>query len=571
MTKASDLGQLSGSAREGRVQYALMLAFGAAFSVYKALLIGFGRPAELWLTCVFDAAFWAVCWLLYELSAERGRERSASVLFYALLYGSGALVFAHTWFYDDASERRLTVLDISVTGVSAFFKQMPSQGYLALAGLLLGLHGLAFALAYRVPRPRRARALLGVLVLCAVAGLSALPAPRTPPSALFDTGYGLWQFFSIPRVHATPVADRAQQRNMLDKSALGALPAPRFKKVVVLVMETMTSERFWRDMKDVPANSFFRARQHVHEYTRYFPNNQDSRTGMLAMLTSRVIPYEAYNVADLAAYEPISRAPTLADHMRRMGYRSAFALSQVVPEEVVCDLKWDEILHLNEPEIPSFSKQHLCLVPDPWETSCEDVVLIPRIVDFLAASERAFVYQEFIWGHAIEYNQLSGKSNGQFYSQYADALIAALAQRGLLDDTLIVVTSDHGYRGQTAQDRLKEYRIPLWFYASRFSARSDARLLSHVDFKDLLFDELSETRAFTTPNEQVFVQGPTGSGMWAAISERGALTLLKERAGRHMLLAQRAERRGGELTPGQILYLFERHRERFDQTLRMAR
>jgi len=243
----------------------------------------------------------------------------------------------------------------------------------------------------------------------------------------------------------------------------------------------------------------------------------------------------------------------------------------VVPEEVVCDLKWDEILHLNEPEIPSLSKQHLCLAPDPWETSCEDVVLIPRIVDFLAASERAFVYQEFIWGHAIEYNQLSGKSNGLFYSQYTDALIAALAQRGMLDETLIVVTSDHGYRGQTAQDQLKEYRIPLWFYASRFSARSDARLLSHVDFKDLLFDELSGARAFSTPNEQVFVQGPTGSGMWAAISERGALTLLKERAGRHMLLAQRPERRGAELTPGQILYLFERHRERFDQALRAAR
>ena len=37
--------------------------------------------------------------------------------------------------------------------------------------------------------------------------------------------------------------------------------------------------------------------------------------------------------------------------------------------------------------------------------------------------------------------------------------------------SLLVVTSDHGYRGQTAQNRLKEYRIPLWFYASRFSAR----------------------------------------------------------------------------------------------------
>jgi hypothetical protein len=140
----------------------------------------------------------------------------------------------------------------------------------------------------------------------------------------------------------------------------------------------------------------------------------------------------------------------------------------------------------------------------------------------------------------------------------------------MLDDTLIAITSDHGYRGQTAQSQLAQYHIPLWFYASRFSARSDARLLSHVDFKDLLFDELSETRAFVTPNEHVFVTGPTGSGMSAAISERGVLTLLKERAGTHMLLARRPSNEQDSLAPGQLLYLFKRHKERFDRALRMA-
>jgi hypothetical protein len=574
MMKASNFGHLRQSARDGRASYALMLAFVVSFSIYKALSIGFGRAGELWLTCTFDASFWAVCWLLSELLADRrvlGRERAAGTFFYLLLYASGALVFAHTWFYDDASERRLTVLDISASGLRAFFNQLPVKGYVALAGLLLGLHALAFVLVNVVKRPRLSRALMAVSVLCLASGLSALPAPRTPPSALFDTAYGLWQFASVARVEATPVASRVQQRNLLDKSTPAALPTPRFTKVIVLVMETMTSERFARDLRGVPANSFFRSGEHVHSYTRYFPNNQDSRTGMLAMLTSRVIPYEAYNDADLAAYSNVVRTETLVDHMRGMGFRSAFALSQVVPEEIVCDLKWDEMLHLHEQEIPQLSKKHLCLVPDPWENSCEDVVLIPRIVDFLAKSERAFVYQEFIWGHAIEYNQLSGKSNGLFYSLYVDALIGALAERGILDDTLIAVTSDHGYRGQTVQNQLSQYRIPLWFYASRFSARSDARLLSHVDFRDLLFDELSETRDFSTANEQVFVQGPTGSSMSAAISERGALTLIKQRAGRHMLLAQRPERRGSELTPGQILYLFERHRERFDQSLRTAR
>jgi hypothetical protein len=410
-----------------------------------------------------------------------------------------------------------------------------------------------------------------VLGLGLVSALSALAVPRTPPSALFDSAYGAWQFVRLPHVRATAVASDVQRRNLLDKSTSASLPAPRFNKVIVLVMETMTSERLGRELRDVPQGSFLRTSQHVHTYSRYFANNQDSRTGMLAMLTSRVIPYEAYNLSDLAAYNDISRTQTLVDRMRRLGYQSAFALSQVVPEEVVVDLKWDQILHLQEPEIPGFKQRHLCLVPDPWETSCEDVVLIPRIVDFLAKSERAFVYQEFIWGHAIEYNQLSGKSNARFYSEYVDALIAALAQRGMLDDTLIAITSDHGYRAQVVQNQAHMYELPLRFYATRFAQRSDARLLSHVDFKDLLFDELSDSSTFATPNQHVFIQGPTGSGMSAAISQRGVLTLIKERAGSHMLLAQKPAGQNGELSPGQILYLFERHRERFDQALRMTR
>ncbi|HEX6245237.1 MAG TPA: hypothetical protein VFZ61_30150, partial [Polyangiales bacterium] len=117
---------------------------------------------------------------------------------------------------------------------------------------------------------------------------------------------------------------------------------------------------------------------------------------------------------------------------------------------------------------------------------------------------------------------------------------------------------------------LKELHIPLWFYASRLQARSDARLLSHVDFKDLLFDELSEASRFTTPNEHVFVQGPTGSGMITAISARGVLTLLKERAGTYMLWAREPAEADDALEPGQLRYLFEQQRKTFDGAMQVG-
>jgi hypothetical protein len=91
-----------------------------------------------------------------------------------------------------------------------------------------------------------------------------------------------------------------------------------------------------------------------------------------------------------------------------------------------------------------------------------------------------------------------------------------------------------------------------------------------VDFKDLLFDELSETNTFTTPNAHVFVQGPTGSGMLTAISEHSVLTLLKERAGAYLLWSRVPADASDTLEPGQLRYLFERQKQSFDTAMHGA-
>jgi hypothetical protein len=133
---------------------------------------------------------------------------------------------------------------------------------------------------------------------------------------------------------------------------------------------------------------------------------------------------------------------------------------------------------------------------------------------------------------------------------------------------LIAITSDHGFRDKSRQGELSVYQIPLWFYAERFTEKRDARLMSHVDFKDLLFDELSESQRFATPNERVLIVGPTGTGMLTAISQDGGFVWMRERAGRHLLMANRPGGTARELTPGQVLYLFERYRADFDRALR---
>jgi hypothetical protein len=555
---------------DGRYRLALLLGFVLAFSMYKLWAIGCERLGELLLSSVFDAAVWIAAFLLAESLASlpwRAAGRVAALWFYPFMYLSGALVFAHTFFYDAAIERRLTALDVTAAGVHAFFSEaLPARGYVALALLLLGIHAISWLASALVERPALWQALFfGVPVLLA-GGFGSRFAPRTP-SVLFDTGKEIWDLATLERLtpRASPRAGVLQRS--LDKSQPGpALGAPQFSKVIVLVMETMTAERLAREGTALDAESFLKAESaHLHRYARYFPNNQDSRTGMLNMLSARVIPYEAYSDAGLRGYARLASAPSLVDRFRALGYRSAFAVSQVELEEIVTELPWDERLSLSEAEIERARQALLCFAPDPYENGCEDLALLPKVVDFVASHERAFVYQEFIWGHAYEYNAASGKTNSAYYSNYLDVLLAELRERGVLDQTLIALTSDHGFRDKSQQAELAAIQIPLLFYAARFSAQDDDRLLSHVDFKDLLLAELTGQPALVSPNELVLVVGPTGSGMISAWSARGGFTLLRQRGSLNLLLTQRPA--PSMPAPAEVLDLFLRQRRAFDRSL----
>jgi hypothetical protein len=560
---------------ESRLRFALALGTLLTFVVYKLVVLGLVRGGELWLGVCFDSCAWALLWLASEALGRarfKHSQRAAALLFFPLLYASAALVFAHTWFFDAAIERRLTALDVSLSGIVHFFgAALPPAGYGALVAVLLGVHLSAYLAAANLRPPRLLPAAAAVLALAGLVGVLSARAARTP-SVLFDTGAELFQLITLPRLTPRAPARPGPLLAALDRSAAApAQLATPFKKIVVLVMETMT-ERKWREEgASVPSDSFLHSgRAHTHRYTRYFPNNQDSRTGMLDMLTSRLIPYEAYGDADVAAYQQLAQLPSLVDLLRKYGYRSAFAVSQTALEEVVSDLHWDEYLHLDAREIEKLSQGLVCLQPDEYENGCEDIALLPELIEFLRRNERAFVYQEFIWGHAYEYNAATGRSNAAYYSGYVDWLLRGLAELGVLDETLVVLTSDHGFRDKGKQAERWVYEIPLLFYATRFSARRDARLFSHVDFKELLLAELGSAggAALATPVESplTLIVGPTGSGMLAAFDAAGGFTLLRRRAGLDLLLTQRPAR--GTLAPGELLFLFDQYRSTFDTALR---
>jgi hypothetical protein len=516
--------------------FALLVCALALFAIFKWQIIGSSRVEDFLVGLTLETCAWGGLWWVTELVRRRGSPAAtlcANVLFYVFFYFSAGLIFAYTFFFDSAVERRFSLLDIDFGGMGYFFTNvLPPAGWATLLGIFVGSHLGAFWLRrvpWQVPLRATGWGLVGLtLVGCTLAWFAERIA--TP---LYDIGHDFAELALTPRVEITPTTPPYRAITTLDKS--GRVPTTLdtpFKKVLVLVMETMTSEKLARESVALAKTTFFRRESaRTHRFEHYYPNNQDSRTGMLDIVGSRLIPYEAYSDEDLANYEHVKAQPSLVDLFKKFGYATAFAVSQTDLEPVITELPWNAIVRLSEADIAQArDRKQLCFTPYEFEHSCEDLVLLPKVIDFVAAHERVFLFQEFIWGHAYEYNDASGKSNADYYSAYIDRLIEQLEARGLMDDTLIAITSDHGFRDKGLQGELSVYRIPLMFYAKRFQEQVDRRLLSHLDFKDLLFNELAPGSLPVDENAFVMIVGPTGTGLTAALTSQNDFMLVKARS-----------------------------------------
>jgi hypothetical protein len=532
--------------RTSRTGFALALLVSAfvSFAIFRWQVVTLDRADDLWTGLSVEACAWGALWCVYaalERSSNRFVRLSGALLFYGLFYFSACLIFAYTFFFDSAVERRMSLLDIDLAGMAYFFTNvLPPKGWAVLLAIVVATHGGALLLRNTRLAPPLGAAVTALVLLAGLASYGAHNATRVA-TPLYDIVHDVWELEVTPRV--TFAADTKPYRppHTLDKSKNAPYPLDTpFKKVLVFVMETMTSQKFDDEGRKLDKSTFFvRERSHFHEFGRYFPNNQDSRTGMLDLTGSRLIPYEAYTDADLAKYEHVRKAPSLVTRFHSLGYRTAFAVSQKDLEPVITELPWDQIVRLSDPEIDEARKTKLCFTPYEFEHSCEDLVLLPKVLDFVEKNERVFLFQEFIWGHAWEYNGASGRTNADYYSAYLDRVVEGLKQRGVLDDTLIVVTSDHGFRDKGLQDQLSVYRIPLLLYATRFSAQHDERLLSHLDFKDILFDALAPGSAHISDNDLVMIVGPTETGFIAALTKNNDFLLVKRRGDAHLLVSHK--------------------------------
>ena len=552
----------------GAHKAAVALATLGVLAAWTLSVIGVSEWAA-WLSVLsINATALSACWLVAVLVERSGVPRGrvvAAVLFYpwaTLIFFAN---FTYFYFFESAATRHISLLAVDLHIIGFFFQQLlPADGWAWLAVLGVGTVGIARFTAKRLRRyPRRLPAYATALSATATA-LCASTVEEIPHPFVDVVSDVRFRLAHTP-TPIDPLTTPGGSITLLDKS--GGAPAAirtRFKKIVVIIMETVPADTFARDVRHMPPDAFFRRMsQHAHTFTNYHTPNQDSRTAMLAMLLSRWIPYEAYDEAGLDQYNKVADFPSLPEKLHALGYSTSYAFAQVDSELVVWRLPWQDLMNLSVPRIDSLKGKALCYHPYEFENSCEDKVLLPDVVDYLSKHEKAFVFQEFMWGHNLQYNYDSGKSNVQYVNEYVDSLWKVLTKKGLADQTLLVLTADHGDK---RDDRLTDplaYRVPLIFYANRFTPERDSTLYSHLDFKELLLRELDPRRRKPPGEPFVEIIAPTESNTRAVVDSAGGWLVYMQRGPDTYLLKQ-----GGARPPALAPHvrLYDEYRKWFERT-----
>jgi membrane-anchored protein YejM (alkaline phosphatase superfamily) len=106
-------------------------------------------------------------------------------------------------------------------------------------------------------------------------------------------------------------------------------------------------------------------------------------------------------------------------------------------------------------------------------------------------------------------------------------LFEALQKRSLLENTLIVITSDHGPRQNT--QILSNYNVPLLFVSQNIKNQIVSDLASHLDFKDLLLSVLTDSD-FKCNTEKIYTIGNSNELDYGMISDSNQYIFINNRS-----------------------------------------
>jgi len=282
------------------------------------------------------------------------------------------------------------------------------------------------------------------------------------------------------------------------------------QRVLVFVMESVPYNIFQKELKKIPNDeNFFRIIENSsHIYTNYYTTNQDSATSLVAMLWSKFVPYDAYSTDSYKTYiQKFENKKSIVDIFNYNNYSSNLVVSASTIPKFLSINNWT-----NSYKIENFDElqktEYFCLEVFQNEQGCEDKAMLNDIKKTIKNNDNLFLFQELIYGHSVKYELEKKQSITNYYNYYFLDIYEYLKEENLLDNTTIVITSDHGLRNLKDKQDIDFYQVPFIVFNSDFDKKEVDDLYSHIDFNNILLSYLTDKNQLKS-REEVFIVGQT--------------------------------------------------------------
>jgi len=145
--------------------------------------------------------------------------------------------------------------------------------------------------------------------------------------------------------------------------------------------------------------------------------------------------------------------------------------------------------------------------------------LLNNAKNIIKENEYLFLFQEFIYGHSNRYIIENKLSRTEYYNLYLNEIYSFLESEKMLDETLIVITADHGSRARNSMLSPDGYKVPFLVIGNDLNFQEDTSLLSHLDFNDIIFKYLLDIDNVFDNNSVMFA-GATNSSLIGFVNNK---------------------------------------------------
>ncbi|MCI0515969.1 sulfatase-like hydrolase/transferase [candidate division KSB1 bacterium] len=367
---------------------------------------------------------------------------------------------------------------------------------------------------------------VAVVVAALIFAAAALTLPGSPNPWIFSIVQSLSTIAS-PQVRAVPSLVRPPASGAEIEKRRISLDVPRAtgtpEHVFLIVLEGVTAQDFEREFIGNAGGFYSMFRERAIYFRRYYATNLDSYTSLIAMLTGVQVPYRAY--ASEALYAAVNAASNLTRSLRDAGFHTCFVSTYQYQPFVPTRGDWERIL--DRSGLPSL-EGWVSLGSSRMEAATEDRAALSTIIELAVTHARTFVLHELVYGHSTEWRATTGQTQLAYYDQYLRELASELERRGLFDNSLLVIVSDHGDRGKSSD--AENYRVPLLIVGAGVEPTNDADFRSHLDLPELILAVMGR-RQMPQARRSQYLVGSSGRWVYGQLWADGSHLFIDDATG----------------------------------------